>query len=63
LDLIPRPAHVKRPKARALGSTLAAIRGVAIDDILVQGNWTSRNVFHDHYRLSSAHSSDITSTV
>ncbi|ORX43468.1 hypothetical protein DM01DRAFT_358323 [Hesseltinella vesiculosa] len=28
--------------------------GVAIDDVLVQGNWTSRNVFHDHYRLSSA---------
>ncbi|ORX63049.1 hypothetical protein DM01DRAFT_321208 [Hesseltinella vesiculosa] len=28
-DLIPRPAHVKRPKARALGSTLAAIRTAA----------------------------------
>ncbi|ORX47434.1 hypothetical protein DM01DRAFT_1292994 [Hesseltinella vesiculosa] len=60
LDLIPRPPHVKKPKARALGSTRAAQTGVPVDDILSQGNWSSRGVFNDFYRLSSSSQTDFT---
>ncbi|KAF8945137.1 hypothetical protein BGZ46_006103, partial [Entomortierella lignicola] len=46
------PKGSKAPKLRALGSTLAAISGVPIADIMVQGNWSSPKVFEKHYRLS-----------
>jgi hypothetical protein len=47
------------PKLRALGSTLAALAGVPVADIMVQGNWSSPKVFERHYRLSSAIASNI----
>ncbi|KAF9340385.1 hypothetical protein BGX26_009012 [Mortierella sp. AD094] len=53
------PKGSKAPKLRALGSTLAAISGVPIADIMVQGNWSSPKVFEKHYRLSSATSNNI----
>lgn len=49
----------KAPKLRALGSTLAALAGVPIPDIMVQGNWSSPKVFEKHYRLSSATANNI----
>jgi len=49
----------KAPKLRALGSTLAAIAGVPVADIMVQGNWSSPKVFEKHYRLSSATANNI----
>ncbi|KAG0206279.1 hypothetical protein BGX31_002819 [Mortierella sp. GBA43] len=35
----------KAPKLRALGSTLAAIAGVPVVDIMVQGSWSSPKMF------------------
>ncbi|KAG0301231.1 hypothetical protein BGZ99_003528 [Dissophora globulifera] len=47
------PTGARPPKLRALGSTLAALAGVAVADIMVQGNWSSPKIFEKHYRLSS----------
>jgi hypothetical protein len=47
------PKGTRPPKLRALGSTLAAMAGVPIPDIMVQGNWSSPKIFEKHYRLSS----------
>ncbi|KAF8910308.1 hypothetical protein BGZ58_005913 [Dissophora ornata] len=47
------PAGVRPAKLRALGSTLAALAGVPVADIMVQGNWSSPKIFEKHYRLSS----------
>ncbi|KAF9176807.1 hypothetical protein BGZ51_009622 [Haplosporangium sp. Z 767] len=48
------PEGKKPPKLRALGSTLAALAGVPVADIMVQGNWSSPKIFEKHYRLSSS---------
>ncbi|KAF9176512.1 hypothetical protein BGZ51_000496 [Haplosporangium sp. Z 767] len=48
------PKGKKPPKLRALGSTLAALAGVPVADIMVQGNWSSPKIFEKHYRLSSS---------
>ncbi|KAG0009524.1 hypothetical protein BGZ81_003336 [Podila clonocystis] len=47
------PKGTRPPKLHALGSTLAAMAGVPIPDIMVQGNWSSPKIFEKHYRLSS----------
>ncbi|ORX61905.1 hypothetical protein DM01DRAFT_250940, partial [Hesseltinella vesiculosa] len=58
---IPRPPHVKKPIARALGSTRATQSGTPIDDILAQGNRSSLGVFNAFLRLSSSSNTDFTS--
>jgi len=57
------PVDKPPPKARAIGSTLAAMSGTATQDIMVQGNWSSTAIFEKHYRLSNRTSSNITSVV
>ncbi|KAG0281534.1 hypothetical protein BGZ96_001101, partial [Linnemannia gamsii] len=51
--------RVPAPKLRALGSTLAAMAGVPIPDIMFQGNWSSPKIFEKHYRLSSIISNNL----
>ncbi|KAF9943546.1 hypothetical protein BGZ70_005810 [Mortierella alpina] len=53
------PPGVRFPKLRALGSTLAALAGVPVADIMVQGHWSSPKIFEKHYRLSSATANNI----
>ena len=53
------PKGTRPPKLRALGSTLAAMAGVPIPDIMVQGNWSSPKIFEKHYRLSSVISNNL----
>ncbi|KAI9255539.1 hypothetical protein BY458DRAFT_442220 [Sporodiniella umbellata] len=48
------------PKARALGATLAAQSGISVDDIVVQGNWSSKNLFEQFYRIFVTTSTDFT---
>ncbi|KAI9247337.1 hypothetical protein BY458DRAFT_527195, partial [Sporodiniella umbellata] len=48
------------PKARALGATLAAQSGISVDDIVVQGNWSSKDLFEQFYRISITTSTDFT---
>ncbi|KAI8596982.1 hypothetical protein EDD21DRAFT_311470 [Dissophora ornata] len=53
------PKGATPPKLRALGSTLAAMAGVPVPDIMVQGNWSSPKIFENHYRLSSMVSNNL----
>ncbi|KAG0195679.1 hypothetical protein BGX33_002827, partial [Mortierella sp. NVP41] len=53
------PKGTRPPKLRALGSALAAMAGVPIPDIMVQGNWSSPRIFEKHYRLSSVVSNNL----
>lgn len=48
------PPSAPVPKARALGATLAALNGIPVDEIVCPGNWSSRAIFEDFYRISVA---------
>lgn len=50
------------PSLRAMGSTLAAMAGVPVADIMVQGNWSSPKIFEQHYRLSSTTSTNMSTS-
>lgn len=56
------PKNGTLPKLRALGSTLAALAGVPIPDIMVQGNWSSPKIFEKHYRLASITATNISTS-
>jgi hypothetical protein len=63
MSLINVPPGHRLPKARAAGSTHAAKNGVSVDDIVAQGNWSSRRMFDIFYRLSSKTRSNFTDVV
>ncbi|KAG0297835.1 hypothetical protein BGZ97_004214, partial [Linnemannia gamsii] len=42
------PKGTRPSKLHALGSTLAAMAGVPIPDIMVQGNWSNPRIFEKH---------------
>lgn len=48
------------PNARALGSTITAVSGISVDDIMVHGNWPSKVVYDSFYGLSPQASSNMT---
>jgi hypothetical protein len=50
------------PKARALGATLAALNGISVDQILAHGNWSSRAIFEDFYRISVSNNTNFTNS-
>ncbi|KAI9246759.1 hypothetical protein BY458DRAFT_446618, partial [Sporodiniella umbellata] len=54
------PVGFHETKKRALGPTLAAQSGISVDDIVVQGNWSSKDLFEQFYRISVATSTDFT---
>lgn len=60
VERIPSTAPV--PKARALGATLAALNGLSVDQIVAHGNWSSRSIFEDFYRISVANNTNFTSS-
>ncbi|OMH83257.1 hypothetical protein AX774_g3239 [Zancudomyces culisetae] len=53
----------KRPKASALGSTLATEASASIYEVVSQGYWSSRSVFDSVYRLSRQSRSNLTELV
>ncbi|KAI1318900.1 hypothetical protein EDD11_005534 [Mortierella claussenii] len=57
--MIPKGSVDKIPGLCAVGSTMAALAGVLVHDIMVQGNWFPR-IFENHYRLSSRTSNNMT---
>jgi hypothetical protein len=61
MDLIPCPIGVKRPSARSLASTRAALAGSTLDDIIAHGSWSSSQTYSTFYRLSSQGSTNFTS--
>ncbi|ORE06799.1 hypothetical protein BCV72DRAFT_206708, partial [Rhizopus microsporus var. microsporus] len=55
-----KPDDAPVPKARALGATLAAQAGIAVDDIVVHSNWSSKTIFEQFYRISSMTNNNLT---
>ncbi|ORE05302.1 hypothetical protein BCV72DRAFT_209594, partial [Rhizopus microsporus var. microsporus] len=55
-----KPDDAPVPKARVLGATLAAQAGIAVDDIVVHGNWSSKAIFEQFYRISSMTNNSLT---
>ncbi|ORE05849.1 hypothetical protein BCV72DRAFT_208465 [Rhizopus microsporus var. microsporus] len=55
-----KPDDAPVPKARALGATLAAQAGIAVDDTVVHGNWSSKATFEQFYRISSMTNNNLT---
>jgi hypothetical protein len=63
MQFVTRPAGTPPPKARTLGSTLAAQAGISVDDIVVQGNWSSKDLFEQFYRISVTTATDFTKVI
>jgi hypothetical protein len=57
------PAGAKVPKGRAVGSTLAARKGLSTDDIVAQGHWASSSTFNDFYRISNTTKTNFTDII
>ena len=57
------PEGTKVPKGRAVGSTLAARKGVSTDDIVAQGHWASSSTFNDFYRISNSTKTNFTDII
>ncbi|KAI8060404.1 uncharacterized protein B0P05DRAFT_590821 [Gilbertella persicaria] len=60
MQFVTRPMGTPIPKVRALGSTLTAESGIAVDDIVVHGNRSSKELFEQFYRISVTTSTDFT---
>ncbi|KAI7889038.1 uncharacterized protein EV154DRAFT_424641 [Mucor mucedo] len=54
------PSDTSPRRARALASTLAALSEISVDDIVVHGNWSSKDLFGQFYRVSVNTSTDFT---
>ncbi|KAG1041281.1 hypothetical protein G6F43_012116 [Rhizopus delemar] len=54
MEHVGRPPNAPIPKARALGATLAAQAGVAVDNLVLHGNWSSKEMFEHFYRISTS---------
>lgn len=54
IQYVKRPDNVPLPKARAPGATLAAQGSVSVEDIVVQGNWSSKDISEQFYRISTS---------
>ncbi len=50
LVMLPRPAP--RLKARATGDTSALMKGICVEDVMIQGNWSSPAIVDSFYRMS-----------
>ncbi|KAI9238578.1 MAG: hypothetical protein BYD32DRAFT_460546 [Podila humilis] len=57
------PEGTKVPKGRAVGSFLAARKGISIDDIVAQGHWASSSAFNDFYRISNSTKTNFTDII
>ncbi|CAO3619349.1 unnamed protein product [Mucor hiemalis] len=56
------PSSAPIPKACALGATLAALNGLSMDQIVAHGNWSSRTIFEDLYRILVASNTNFTTS-
>jgi hypothetical protein len=55
-----KPDDAPAPRARVLDATLAAQAGIAVDGIVMQGNWSSKAIFEQFYRIFSMTSNNLT---
>ncbi|KAK3811272.1 MAG: hypothetical protein J3Q66DRAFT_259894, partial [Benniella sp.] len=50
-------------KARAIGASVALKRGIPVEEIVVQGNWSSSSIVNDLYRLFRATAQNLADVV
>lgn len=63
LEMIPRPPGAPRLKARAIGATRALMKGVSVEDVMIQGNWSSPAIVDSFYRMSRQTANNFTTAV
>ncbi|KAF9368956.1 hypothetical protein CPB97_004050 [Podila verticillata] len=63
LEMIPRPPGAPRLKAWAIGATHALMKGMSVEDIMIQGNWSSLVIVDSFYRMSCQTANNFTTTV
>ncbi|KAI8594915.1 hypothetical protein EDD21DRAFT_392570 [Dissophora ornata] len=63
MRFLPIPADARPLKARAVGATLALMKGVGVEDIMIQGNWSTPAIVDAFYRLSRMTATNFTTTV
>lgn len=63
MQLIPRQPDQRPLKARAVGATAALSRGIPVDDVMTQGNWSSPAIVEEFYRISRNLSNNFSSTI
>ncbi|KAI8598982.1 hypothetical protein EDD21DRAFT_308652 [Dissophora ornata] len=63
MRLLPIPADARPLKARAVGATLALMKGVGVDDFMIQGNWSTPAIVNTFHRLSRMTATNFTTTV
>jgi hypothetical protein len=61
--LVPNRDNGYKLKARAIGATLALRKGVPVDDVAVQGNWSSSLIVNEFYRLPRVTAQNFTDAV
>ncbi|KAI8136367.1 hypothetical protein BJV82DRAFT_676807 [Fennellomyces sp. T-0311] len=62
MALIPQAPGQSRPiSGCALGSTRAARAGASVNDIVLQGHWSSQAIFNNFYQVASSTQSNFTS--
>ncbi|KAF9427208.1 hypothetical protein BGZ76_002427 [Entomortierella beljakovae] len=62
-QLIPGWDNSRKFKARAVGATLALKKGISVDDVMIQGNWSSTDIVNEFYRLSRSTAQNFTNVV
>lgn len=60
---MPREIGQPKFKARAVGASAALLKGIPVDDVTTQGNWSSPTIVEGFYRLSRAVHNDFTATI
>lgn len=63
MRLMPRDEHQRPLKARAVGATAALGKGIPVDDVVTQGNWSSPAIVEAFYRISRNLSNNFSSTI
>ncbi|KAF9196682.1 hypothetical protein BGZ59_005822, partial [Podila verticillata] len=63
LDLLPREEGQARLKVCALSASNALRKGVSIDDVTMQGNWSSSAIMESYYRISRSLASNFSTTL
>ncbi|KAF9311463.1 hypothetical protein BG006_004564, partial [Podila minutissima] len=50
------PCEISQPKfkARAVGASASLLKGIPVNDVTTQGNWSSPAIVEEFYRLSRA---------
>ncbi|KAF9080190.1 hypothetical protein BGX27_005672 [Mortierella sp. AM989] len=63
MKFAPREEGTPKYKARAVGATMALKKGVTVDDVTFQGNWSSPAIVNQFYRISRSVKNNFTTAI